>query len=387
MPGASDRDCQVLCQRFPPGLYLLCGVVGAERFSFYLLSTYLVLYLNERLNLAAEHAVALYGYFLCGSYTAPLIGGKLADSRLGAHLTALIGCGVLFVGYVLLFGEQLSAVYCSLLLICLGSGLFKAGTQKLLGTLPSIDGRQRAQGYSLFYRAVNLAALAAPLVGSMAQRMGWLCVFMLASCGIWNSLSWLVLGRPYLVEAELTIGAEASALEPSTPRAKLRLMLILLAGLVFGAGYMQSHSSLLLWVREHTDRKVGHLEIPVAWFAMAPAALVLLIGPPLSAGFRLLHQHLREPSSFQKIVLGLALACLSFVPLWALSLVGAGHARVSPLWVLACLATLATAELLVPALAPAEIIRLAPPLRTGRWLSYWFLALAAGNMLGGWIHL
>jgi POT family proton-dependent oligopeptide transporter len=167
---------------------------------------------------------------------------------------------------------------------------------------------------------------------------------------------------------------------------KSRLALVLFAGVVFGVGYVQSHSSLLLWVRDHTDRRFGPFNIPVAWFAAAPAALVLLIASPLSAAFGVLRRCRREPSTVQKLVLGLALVCLAFVPLWAISLFGDGDPTVSPLWVLTCLAMLATAELLVPALAPAEILRMAPLGRGGRWLSYWFVALAGGHMLGGWIH-
>lgn len=87
-----------------------------------------------------------------------------------------------------------------------------------------------------------------------------------------------------------------------------------------------------------------------------------------------------------KIVLGLALARLAFVPLWAVSFGKSSGYRSSPVWVLFCLAMLATAELLVPALGPSEVMRLAPTNRSGRWLGYWFVALAAGHMLGGWIH-
>lgn len=385
---ASSEAAKVVAQRYPTGLYLLCGVIGAERFSFYLLSTFLVLYLNERLGLSADRAVALYGYLLCGSYVAPLLGGKLADGRLGSRLTALVGSALLCIGYLCLFVEHITAVYCALLFIAVGGGLFRTGMLSLLGKLFAPRDARRTDGFSLFFSAINVAALAAPLVGSLAQqRAGWLSVFILASCGMLNCLSSLALGRLYLPEVDIHLSDEASQ-PPSGAfrRVRLRLALVLLAGLVFGIGYVQSHSSLLLWIRDHTDRRLGSLEIPVAWFAAAPAALVLFISPFLSRAFVQLRRWRREPSTMQKLLLGLALASLAFVPLWAVSLGKVGSHRNSPVWVLCCLAMLATAELLVPALGPSEVTRVAPPNRSGRWLGYWFVALAAGHLLGGWIH-
>jgi POT family proton-dependent oligopeptide transporter len=287
-----------------------------------------------------------------------------------------------------LFVEHVAAILGGFLLFALGAGLFKAGVLSMLGRLFPPDDPRRADGLSLFYAAINLGALSAPLVGNFVKQPGeWLSVFVLASCGMLVSLSVLSLSRPYLRHVEqqpAPLNSHVSAQRQG--KGKVRAALLLLAGLVYGVGYVQSYSSLLLWVRDRTDRRVGPFDIPIAWFAAAPAALVLLIAPLLSAGFRMLRRHGREPSTVQKVVLGLFLACLAFVPLWVLPLVRRADPLVSPLWVLTCLAMLSTAELLVPALAPAEIQTMAPKGREGRWLSYWLVAFAGGQMLGGWIH-
>jgi POT family proton-dependent oligopeptide transporter len=141
-----------------------------------------------------------------------------------------------------------------------------------------------------------------------------------------------------------------------------------------------------LWVRDRTDCSVGGVDIPVAWFAGAPSALVLLIAPLLTMVFARLQRVQREPSVFGKIMLGFVVSCLAAVPVWIASVLSAGGQRTSVLWVLLCLAMLATSELLVLALAPSELTRLAPTTRRGRWLSYWFVAQAIGNLLGGWLH-
>ena len=47
---------------------------------------------------------------------------------------------------------------------------------------------------------------------------------------------------------------------------------------------------------------------------------------------------------------------------------------------------LAIGEVLIAALAPAEIARLTPIQCRGRWMSYWFVATAVGNAVGGWVE-
>lgn len=61
----------------------------------------------------------------------------------------------------------------------------------------------------------------------------------------------------------------------------------------------------------------------------------------------------------------------------------AGGHQISTFWVLLRLATLATNELLVLALAPSELTRLAPSAKHGRWLSCWFVAQAICKLLSG----
>lgn len=104
--------------------------------------------------------------------------------------------------------------------------------------------------------------------------------------------------------------------------------------------------------------------------------------------FARLQRAQREPSVFRKIMLGFVVSCfLAGVPMWIASVQSAGGQRTSVLWVLLCLAMLATSELLVLALALSELTRLAPAARHGRWLSYWFVAQAIGNLLGSVVHV
>ena len=373
----------------PPGLYFICAAVGAERFSFFLLSSVLVLYLNEHVGLSAAQAVQSFGLFLCVSYLAPLIGGQLCDGNVGSQRTALYGALIQGLGYAALLGDSAAVLPLVLLLLAFGSGLFKAGSQSLMANLHTSHHPQRARGFSHLYVAINVGALAAPIVGGIVQKCSsWGEVFGIASLGALASVGVLLLGRHSLAERARKIPdfAAQSVLE-APPVPFCRLSLLLLAGVVFTAGAVQSHSSLLLWVRDRTDRSIGGVEIPVAWFAAAPSALVLLIAPLLAMVFARLQRAQREPSVFRKIMLGFVVSCLAAVPMWIASVLSAGGQRTSALWVLLCLTMLATSELLVLALAPSELTRLAPSAKHGRWLSYWFVGQAIRNLLGGIVHI
>lgn len=377
-------------RRQPRGLYVLCATVGFERFSFFLFSAILVLYLNERIGLPGARAVAIYGSFLCGSYLTPLLGGRLCDGRLGCRRTALLGCALQAVGYGAFFSERIAVLYGALLLMAFGSGLFKAGTQTLLGNLYGFDDPRRERGFGAFYAAVNVGGLAAPMLGGLIRGPArWSVSFALTSIGAALGVCVLALGRVPVFHAGAADTKQAGrgpGRAVPLPTARRQLALVLAAGVVFAIGFVQSHSSLLLWARDRTERHLGRFEIPVAWFAAAPAALVLLLAPLLSLGFGALHRRCGDVSALRKISLGLLLSGLAFVPLWLASLLSPRGQRTSPLWVLGCLALLAMGELLVSALAPSEISRIAPVERRGRWIGYWFVALAAGTVLGGWVR-
>ena len=375
-------------QSHPRGLYVICATVGPERFSFFLLSAILVLYLNEHLGVSSARAIEVYGYFLCGCYVTPLLGGRLCDGYMGYCRTALLGGALQFVGYLLFFADRAVILYGALALMALGGGLFKAGTQALLGSLYAPCDSRRDRSFSVFYAVVNVGALCAPLVGGWTlEHAGWPWSFAVASLGAMLSVSVLALGHKW-VDRKPTEGTLGATQPPSVPLrpAHRQLVLVLAASMVFAVGVVQSHSSLLLWARDRTERHIGSFEIPVAWFAAAPAALVLLVAPVLTAIFSALRRGRREPSTLRKIAIGLAVSGLAFVPLWLASTLTQGSLRVSPLWVLGCMTMLAIGELLVPALAPSEITRITPPERRGRMLSYWFVAMAAGNVVGGWVH-
>ena len=153
----------------PKGLFALALANTGERFGYYTMLAVFALFLRENFGLEAGTAGAIYSTFLGLVYFMPLIGGIMAD-KFGFGKMVTIGISIMFVGYLLLSiplgGDSLAmfAMLAALLLISLGTGLFKGNLQVMVGNLyddPKYADKRDA-AFSLFYMAINIGALFAP---------------------------------------------------------------------------------------------------------------------------------------------------------------------------------------------------------------------------------
>ena len=153
----------------PKGLYALALANTGERFGYYTMLAVFALFLRENFGLEAGTAGAIYSTFLGLVYFMPLVGGMLAD-KFGFGRMVTIGISVMFAGYMLLSfplgGDTIAmiAMMAALLLISLGTGLFKGNLQVMVGNLyddPKYADK-RDSGFSIFYMAINVGSLFAP---------------------------------------------------------------------------------------------------------------------------------------------------------------------------------------------------------------------------------
>ena len=153
----------------PKGLYALALANTGERFGYYTMLAVFALFLRENFGLASGTAGAIYSTFLGLVYFMPLIGGVMAD-KFGFGRMVTTGIMVMFGGYLLLSvplgGETLAmiAMMAALVLISVGTGLFKGNLQVMVGDLYNDPkyADKRDSGFSLFYMAINVGSLFAP---------------------------------------------------------------------------------------------------------------------------------------------------------------------------------------------------------------------------------
>ena len=153
----------------PKGLYALALANTGERFGYYTMLAIFVLFLQANFGFSEATAGQIYGVFLALVYFLPLLGGVLAD-KFGFGRMVTLGFVVMFVGYLLMampLGANtvaLVAMFLALVLISLGTGLFKGNLQVMVGNLydaPEYSSKRDA-AFSIFYMAINIGAMFAP---------------------------------------------------------------------------------------------------------------------------------------------------------------------------------------------------------------------------------
>lgn len=153
----------------PKGLYALALANTGERFGYYTMIAVFALFLRSNFGLEPGKAGFIYSSFLMFVYFLPVVGGILADIW-GYGRMVTTGIMIMFLGYVALsvpLGGGTTAFWAmigALVLISLGTGLFKGNLQVMVGNLyddPQYASRRDA-AFSIFYMAINIGAMFAP---------------------------------------------------------------------------------------------------------------------------------------------------------------------------------------------------------------------------------
>ena len=164
-----------------------------ERFSLYGIRPLLILYMsamvvNGGLGLDRPTAAAIVGLFAGSMYLVTLFGGWIADNWLGQaravwYGSIFIALGHLSIALTAFFDSFF--FYLGLVLIVIGTGLFKTCISVMVGTLYSAQDSRRDAGFSIFYMGINLGAFIAPLItGLLVKNYGWHIGFGVGGIGM-----------------------------------------------------------------------------------------------------------------------------------------------------------------------------------------------------------
>ena len=153
----------------PKGLFALALANTGERFGYYTMLAIFLLFIQAKFGFSTAAASQIYSIFLAAVYFMPFFGGILAD-KIGYGKCVTIGVAVMFLGYICLSIQTAPStagmvlMLGALLLIAVGTGLFKGNLQVLVGNLyddPKYSSK-RDSAFSLFYMAINIGAMFAP---------------------------------------------------------------------------------------------------------------------------------------------------------------------------------------------------------------------------------
>jgi POT family proton-dependent oligopeptide transporter len=207
----------------PKGLFFLFMVELWERFSYYGMRAFLVLYLTKSLvtggfGLEKKVAYGIYAAYGALVYLTPLAGGYLADKLLGFRRAIIWGAILMAAGQFTLstssgtefisktdYDARIAAgekeadivagrapergnewlLFAGLSLLVIGNGFFKPNISSLIGRFYEQGDPRRDGAFTIFYMGINMGAFLAPLTcGTVAEIEGWKYGFMLAGAGM-----------------------------------------------------------------------------------------------------------------------------------------------------------------------------------------------------------
>jgi proton-dependent oligopeptide transporter, POT family len=372
----------------PRGLTILFLTETWEKFSFFGMRALLIYYMTRHLDIEQAHASYIYGVYGAAVYFTPIIGGMLADRWLGRRRAVMLGGAIMAVGHFMMTSESL--FYPALVVIACGNGLFLPSLPSQIEALYAKDDPRRTSGYSIYYVGINLGAFLAPLVcGTLGERFGWHWGFSAAGVGMILGLFIYRSGLRYLPSQTVAVSrsesARAGATEHGPPASASRtwplLAAVAVVAVVFRAAYEQAGNTVALWVGTDVDRMIGGgWEIPMTWFLSLNPLVVFLLTPVVVAHWTRRAARGRDQTPLTKMAIGALVVALSYLLLAGVCAQGGNAAWP---WAAAFFVILTIGELYILPIGLALFGRLAPGNRTATSIAAWFLALSAGNLLGG----
>ena len=265
----------------PKGLYALALANTGERFGYYTMIAVFALFLRANFGLTPGNAGLIYSIFLALVYVMPLVGGALAD-KFGYGKMVTIGIIVMFLGYLFLavpLGGNTFAMVCmlaALLLISLGTGLFKGNLQVMVGNLyddPKYSS-QRDSGFSIFYMAINIGALFAPTaavkIHDWAMTLGFesasayhfsfgvACASLIISIIIYYAFRWTFRQVEGNANQPKSADSKAEQVEQLTPQETkeriVALCLVFAVVIFFWMAFHQNGLTLTYFANEFTQK-------------------------------------------------------------------------------------------------------------------------------------
>jgi POT family proton-dependent oligopeptide transporter len=388
---SSLRNNRTLAAGVPPGLMLLFVVEMWERFSFYGMKALLILYLVNGQRWSVGRAAVLYGNYTALVYVTPLLGGYLADRFWGPRRCLVAGGVIIALGHFTLALESTFSFYLGLVLVVIGTGLFKPNVSTMVGELYAPDDSRRDAGFTIFFMGINVGSFLAPLVcGYLGQRIGWRYGFGAAGVGIVLGLLVYLWGRERYLSgigypSPLVLRQEKKSI-PASPKDRQRILavlLILVLTIPFWACYEQFGSSLSIFADRHVARSIGSFVVPASWFQSINPVVILTCGPLLVYLWNWLQKRKHEPSAPKKMVIAHILLAIGFGLITLGGFRSQTHTLVSPAWLIGTDVFRSWGELLLSPVGLSYVSRVAPARYASRLMAAWFLAEGVGNKLAG----
>ena len=159
-----------------------------ERFSYYGMRAILVIFLtgaiagnNPGWGWDTSAALSLLGTYALFVYLTPIVGGWLADNKIGYRMAVVIGALLMTLGHASMALETPTFLYIGIALLIVGNGFFKPNMTSIISKMYAGKDEKKDGAYNIFYMGVNAGAfIGIMLCGWVGEKIGWSYGFGLA---------------------------------------------------------------------------------------------------------------------------------------------------------------------------------------------------------------
>jgi len=155
---------------------------------------------------------------------------------------------------------------------------------------------------------------------------------------------------------------------------------------IFWAAFEQAPTSLNLFAKDFTNRRMFGWEIPATWFQVVNSLFIVLFAPFFAAIWLKLSKRGINLSSPAKFALGLLFAAIGFavmIPAANFLVSSNGLIKVSAMWLIVSYLFQTFGELCLSPVGLSSMTKLSPRKYVGQMMGIWFLASSVGNLIAG----
>jgi len=399
-----------MLKKHPKALSFIFFTEMWERIGFYTLMAILVLYMDKVLGWSDSKKGDWYGAFLALCYFFPLIGGWLGDKVFGRLKMVRAGAGLMAFGYTglaLSSANQTLSFILGLILIAIGTGIFKVNMSVLVGNIYKGQPQLKDAGFNIYYMGVNLGAMIAPLIATFNNAVfnSYHLSFWVAAIGLILALIIFQSGKEYLVPADdlrekkekknqgQVPSAESNLEKPAVEKTSeetrndyghriLVLFILFAIVILFWIAFYQNGFALTLFAARSTVLK--NWLRPETYQFFEPF-FILILTPLLLLSLDKLRQKGREPSTPRKIFLGMIFMTMAMFIMVGACLKGGNQDQniMSPFWLIGTYFVVTIAEILISPMGLSYVSKVAPIQIRGLMMGGWYLAIAFGSYGSG----
>ncbi|WP_163102096.1 peptide MFS transporter [Peribacillus alkalitolerans] len=434
----------------PKGLFTLFFTEFWERFSYYGMKAILVLYMYYEVSkggLGIDQTTALSIASVYGSlvYMSGIIGGWLADRVFGSSRAVLYGGVLIMLGHIALsFPSGLTALFVSMVLIVIGTGLLKPNISNVVGDMYSEKDNRRDSGFTIFYMGINMGAFLSPLiVGTVGETYSFHLGFGIAAVGMLLGLivfvftkgknlglagtavpnplkpeekkklfttfgiaiiligivatfaivngiltidvfTWIVSILGIVIPTLYFVFMYRSPKTTSDERSRLLAYVpLFIASVMFWAIQEQGSNLLAMYADTRTDLNYAGLALKASWFQSLNPLFIITLAPV--AAWLWVKLGDRQPSTTKKFSLAIIFSGISFLVMLVPAMLYGAEALVNPLWLVLSFFLCVVGELLLSPVGLSATTKLAPKAFSAQTMSLWFLSNAAAQALNAQI--